>query len=124
MDYYTQPKDEVIVRCAIDRADYDDLKSFLKTQSIVAELSFSAYTTDSVPDPTEIVRAIVHSNIIMHLSKEAMALGDTAAKAAAGYAVKVWIDSRNAKRKREIESGKEEPILFDQYGHNIRVKKK
>ena len=63
MDYYTQPKDEVIVRCAIDRADYDDLKSFLKTQSIVAELSFSAYTTDSVPDPTEIVRAIVHSNV-------------------------------------------------------------
>jgi hypothetical protein len=124
MDFYTQPKDMVIVRCAIDRADYDALKEFLRAQPIVAELSFSASTADSAPDFTAIVQAIIHSNIVIHLTKEAMALGDAAAKAAAGYAVNAWIDSRNARHQKGIESGKEEPILFDQYGHNIRVKKK
>lgn len=123
MDYYTQPKDEVRIRWYVD-GDYTPLKLFLESSEGVGSVWLSSYTTDSIPDPTAIISAIGRSSIVVQLKPEFLALANAAAIKIVQALVSNWIDQRNSARKRQIEEGKDDPLLFDQYGQTIKISKK
>jgi hypothetical protein len=123
MGYYTQPTNEVRIRWYVD-GDYAPLKLFLESSEDVKSVSVSSYTTDSIPDPTAVVNAIGRNSLVVHLKPEFLALANVAAVTVVQKLVSKWIDERNASRKKDIDDGKDGPLLFDQHGHTIKISKR
>ena len=123
MSFYTQPKNEVRIRWYVD-GDYAPLKSFLEMSEGVKSVSVSSYTTDSIPDPTAIISAFGRNSLVVQLKPEFLVLAKVAAVTAVQRFVGKWIDQWNAARKKDIDDGKDDPLLFDQYGQTIKISKK
>jgi hypothetical protein len=87
-------------------------------------VSVSTYTTDSIPDPTAIVSAIGRNSLVVQLKPEFLVLANVAAVTAIQRLVGKWIDQWNTTRKKDIDDGKDDPLLFDQHGQTIKISKK
>jgi hypothetical protein len=123
MDHYTQPKNEVRIRWYVN-GEYTALKLFLESSEGVKSVSVSTYTTDSFPDPIAIVNAIGRDSLVVQFKPEFLVLANIAAVTAVQKLVSKWIDQWNTARKKDIDDGKDDPLLFDQYGQTIIISKK
>lgn len=123
MHFCTQSRNEIRVRWHVD-GDYVPLKVFLESSEGVESVSVSTYTTDSIPDPTVVMHAIGRNSLVLRFKPEFLALANVAAVTVVQRLVGKWIDQWNAARKKEIDAGKDDPLLFDQYGQTIKISKK
>jgi len=73
---------------------------------------------------TAIISAFGRNSLVVLLKPEFLVLANVAAVTAVQKLVGKWIDQWNAARKKDIDDGKDEPLLFDQYGQTIKISKK
>ncbi len=115
----------VIVECQIDVETYKELESFLKKQPEVSQVRFRIRKMSA---SVGLEHVAPMWDMVVSFAKEAYPhikdpIEDVA-KIAFGALVKNWIDKRNESKKKEIEAGKETPLLYDADGNVIRVKSK
>ena len=111
------------IRWYVD-GDYAPLKLFLESSEGVKSVSVSAYTTDSIPDLTSIIDAIGRNSLVVQFKPEFLALANVAAVTAVQRLTSKWIEQWNTARKKDIDDGKDDPLLLDQYGQTTKISKK
>lgn len=122
MDFYAQPKNEVILSVFLDETELAELKTHLRSQPALEKVSERVIAMDHALDPHAVVETIRHSQLAIKVANESMELGKDGMQAAIGALVAGWVARRNERQKEKIEANKAEPLLFDQHGHRLDIR--
>ncbi len=122
MNRYVQPDDEFVLSLLLEDDDCADLKEYLKHQAMFEKISERTMAFDHEFDPNAVVEEVWDSKLALKVAPVAMQVGKDAAHIAVCKLITAWVQKRNEKKKDKIEAKETEPLLYDQYGHQLSIR--